>query len=146
MNQCFLGNINAARYRNEILTPFLNQLHDDELVYGNFQQDGATPHTTRATIDFLAEFYNRIISRNTPNNWPPRSCDLTPCDFFLWPYIKNSIYTTPINDLAELRNRITQKINEINNNPIVLENVTNAIRRRTRLCLQEQGAHFQHLL
>jgi hypothetical protein len=45
----------------------------------------------------------------------------------LWPHIKNSIYTTPINDLAELRNRITQKINEINNNPIVLENVTNAI-------------------
>jgi hypothetical protein len=37
MNQCFLGNINAARYRNEILTPFLNQLHDDELVYGYFQ-------------------------------------------------------------------------------------------------------------
>jgi hypothetical protein len=85
------------------LTPFLNQLHDDELVYGNFQQDGATAHTTRAIIDFLAEFYDkRIISRNTPNNWPPRSCD-----FFLWPHIKNSIYTTPINDLAELRNRIT---------------------------------------
>lgn len=104
------------------MTPFLNQLHDDELVYGYFQQDGAT-------IDFLVEFYdNRIISRNTPNNWPPRSCDLTPCDFFLWPHNKNSIYTTPINDLAELRNRITQKINEINNNPIVLENVTNAIR------------------
>jgi hypothetical protein len=55
-------------------------------------------------------------------------------------------YTTPINDLAELRNKITQKINEINNNPTVLENVTNAIKRRTRLCLQEQGAHFQHLL
>jgi hypothetical protein len=54
-------------------------------------------------------------------------CDLTPCDFFLWPHNKNSIYTTPINDLAELRNRITQKINEFNNNPIVLENVTNAI-------------------
>ncbi|CAH1384637.1 unnamed protein product [Tenebrio molitor] len=35
---------------------------------------------------------------------------------------------------------------EINKNPVVLENVTNAIRRRTRLCLQEQGAHFQHLL
>jgi hypothetical protein len=45
-----------------------------------------------------------------------------------------------------LRNRKTQKINEINNNPIVLENVTNAIRWRTRLCLQEQGAHFQHIL
>jgi hypothetical protein len=72
----------------------------------------------------MLHFYNNgIISRNTPNNWPPRSCD-----FFLWPHMKNSIYTTPINDLAELRNRITQKINEINNNPIVLENITNAIR------------------
>ncbi|CAH1372853.1 unnamed protein product, partial [Tenebrio molitor] len=79
--------------KNEILTPFLTQLHDDELVYGYFQQDGATAHTTRATIDFLTEIYdNRIISRNTPNNWSPRSCDLTPCDFFLWPHIKNSIY------------------------------------------------------
>jgi hypothetical protein len=87
------------------LTPFLNQLHDDELVYGYFQQDGATGHTTRATIDFLAEFYdNRIISRNTPNNCPPRSCDLTPCDFFFI----NSIHS----------------IYEINNNPIVLKNVT----------------------
>ncbi|CAH1383347.1 unnamed protein product [Tenebrio molitor] len=26
-----------------------------------------------------------------PHEWPARSCDLTPCDFFLWPYIKISI-------------------------------------------------------
>jgi hypothetical protein len=134
--------MNAARYRNEILTPCLNQLHDDESVYGYFQQNGATVHTTGATIEFLAEFYNRIISCNTPNNWPPRSCDLTPCDFFLWPHIKNLICTTPINYLAELRKWITPKINEINNNPIVLENVTNGIRQRTRWCLQEQGTNY----
>ncbi|CAH1383345.1 unnamed protein product [Tenebrio molitor] len=35
------------------------------------------------------EFYdNRLISLNMPHEWSPRSCDLTPCDFFLWPYIK----------------------------------------------------------
>jgi hypothetical protein len=68
----------------EILTPFLNELHDDELIYGYFQQDGAAAHTTGATINFLSNFYtDRLISRNTLNNWPPRSCDLTPCDFFL---------------------------------------------------------------
>jgi hypothetical protein len=99
-------------------------------VYGYFQQNGATVHTTGATIEFLAEFYNRIISCNTLNNWPPKSCIhvISHLDFFLWPHIKNLICTTPINDLSELRNGITQKINEINNNPIVLENVTNAIR------------------
>jgi hypothetical protein len=31
----------------------------------------------------LMEFYdNCLISLNMPHEWPPRSCDLTPCDFF----------------------------------------------------------------
>jgi hypothetical protein len=63
------GNVNGERYRAEILTPFLNELHDDELIYGYFQQDGATAHTTGATINFLSNFYaDRLISRNTLNN------------------------------------------------------------------------------
>jgi hypothetical protein len=111
ISNIFAGNINGERYRAEILTPFLNELHDDELIYGYFQQDGATAHTTGATINFLSNFYaDRLISRNTLNNWPPRSCDLTPCDFFLWPFLKNAIYNTTINDLAELQNRIRMKI------------------------------------
>ncbi|KAJ8947720.1 hypothetical protein NQ318_017981 [Aromia moschata] len=32
---------------------------------------------------------DRIISLNTQTIFPPRSCDLTPCDFLLWPYLKN---------------------------------------------------------
>jgi hypothetical protein len=51
----FAGNINGERYRAEILTPFLNELND-ELIYGYFQQDGATAHTTGATINFLSNF------------------------------------------------------------------------------------------
>ncbi|GFS80484.1 uncharacterized protein TNCV_3448811 [Trichonephila clavipes] len=50
-----------------------------------FQQDGATCHTARATIDLLKDtFGDRLISRFGPVNWPPRSCDLTPLDYFLW--------------------------------------------------------------
>jgi hypothetical protein len=148
ISNIFAGNINGERYRAEILTPFLNELHDDELIYGYFQQDGATAHTTGATINFLSNFYaDRLISRNTLNNWPLRSCDLTPCDFFLWPFLKNSIYNTPINDLAELQNRIRMKIDQINEDPVVLEHVIrNGVRRRATLCLQQEGAHFQHLL
>ncbi|GFU99571.1 transposable element Tc3 transposase [Trichonephila clavipes] len=48
-----------------------------------FQQDGATCHTARATIDLLKDtFGDRLISRFGPVNWPPRSCDLTPLDLF----------------------------------------------------------------
>ncbi|GFW15016.1 hypothetical protein TNCV_983081 [Trichonephila clavipes] len=48
-----------------------------------FQQDGATCHTARATIDLLKDtFGDRPISHFGPVNWPPRSCDLTPLDNF----------------------------------------------------------------
>ncbi|GFW58098.1 hypothetical protein TNCV_2742441 [Trichonephila clavipes] len=41
-----------------------------------FQQDGATCHTARATIDLLKDtFGDRLISRFGPVNWPPTSCD-----------------------------------------------------------------------
>ncbi|CAH1375854.1 unnamed protein product, partial [Tenebrio molitor] len=96
ISNIFAGNINGERYRAEILTPFLNELHDDALIYGYFQQDGATAHTTGATINFLSNFYaDRLISRNTLNNWPPRSYvwpALTPLDYYLFPHLKNTIF------------------------------------------------------
>ncbi|KAJ4445793.1 hypothetical protein ANN_12478 [Periplaneta americana] len=36
--------------------------------------------------------------------WPPRSPDLTSCDFFLWRYIKDSVYVPPLpSELNDLR-------------------------------------------
>ncbi|GFW32736.1 putative LOC100569746 [Trichonephila clavipes] len=62
--------------------PELNN-HDVQEVW--FQQDGATNHTARATIDLLKDtFGDRLISRFGPVNWSPRSCDLTPLYYFLW--------------------------------------------------------------
>ncbi|RZC40971.1 hypothetical protein BDFB_015176 [Asbolus verrucosus] len=95
------------------------------------------------------EFYQyRIISLNMPQaqEGPPSSCDLTPCDFFLWPYIKNSIFNTPVVDMNDLRQRITNKFEEINDLPWMLENVINSIKRRVRLCMHEGGGHISHLL
>ena len=56
-----------------------------------FQQDGATCHTSHETIALLREkFPDRVISRRSDHNWPPRSCNLTPCDFFLWGHVKDN--------------------------------------------------------
>jgi hypothetical protein len=38
--------------------------------------------------------------------WPPRSPDATPCDFFLWGYVKVQVYVTPLpSSILELKVR-----------------------------------------
>jgi hypothetical protein len=39
----------------------------------------------------------------SPIPWPPRSPDITPLDFFLWRYVKDIIYKTPVTFLDELK-------------------------------------------
>ena len=68
-----------------------------------YQQDGAPPHWRMDVRDSLnATFPNRWIGRDGPNCWPPRSPDLTPLDFFLWGYVKDRVFATPVNDIGEL--------------------------------------------
>ncbi|GFU35338.1 uncharacterized protein TNCV_2143761 [Trichonephila clavipes] len=77
--------VNGDRYRAMITNFFISELNNHDVQELWFQQDGATCHTARATIDLLKDtFGDRLISRLGPVNWPPRSCDLTPLDYFLW--------------------------------------------------------------
>ncbi|GFU43671.1 putative DD41D transposase [Trichonephila clavipes] len=78
---------------------FLPELNNHDIQELWFQQDGATCHTARVTIDLLKNtFGDRLISRFGPVNWPQRSCDLTPLDYFLWGYVKSLVYAdTPAN-------------------------------------------------
>ncbi|GFW33650.1 DUF4817 domain-containing protein [Trichonephila clavipes] len=79
-----------------------------------FQQDGATCHTARATIDLLKDtFGDRLISRFGPVNWPPRSCDLTPLDYFLWGYVKSLVYADKPQTLDHLEDNIRRVIADI---------------------------------
>ena len=38
--------------------------------------------------------------------WPPRSPDLTVCDFFLWGYVKDSLFTSLPTTVDELQEHI----------------------------------------
>ncbi|GFU08972.1 uncharacterized protein TNCV_1318471 [Trichonephila clavipes] len=87
-----------------------------------FQQDGATCHTARATIDLLKDtFGDRLISRFGPVNWPTRSCDLTPQDSFLWGYVKSLVYADKPQTLDHLEDNIHRVIADIR--PQMLEKV-----------------------
>ncbi|GFV09804.1 DUF4817 domain-containing protein [Trichonephila clavipes] len=75
--------VNGDRYRAMITNFFIPELNNHDVQELWFQQDGATCHTARATIDLLKDtFGDRLISRFGLVNWPPRSCDLTPLDYF----------------------------------------------------------------
>ena len=44
-------------------------------------------------------------------HWPPRSPDLTPCDFFLSGFIKNNVFVPPVPvNLQELHDCITAAV------------------------------------
>ena len=75
---------------------------------------GATSHTARETIQLLhKKFPGRVLSRSGDQNWPPRSCDLTPLDFFLWGYLKSQIYVNKPTTIRALKEEIQRCIDEI---------------------------------
>ncbi|GFX84007.1 transposable element Tc3 transposase [Trichonephila clavipes] len=87
----------------------LTNNHDVQELWS--QQDDATCHTARATIDLLKDTLgDRLISRFGPVNWPPRSCDLTPLDYFLWGYVKSLVYADKPQTLDHLEDNIRRVI------------------------------------
>ncbi|GFV57167.1 transposable element Tc3 transposase [Trichonephila clavipes] len=85
--------VNGDRYRAMITNFFIPELNNHDVQELWFQQDDATCHTARATIDLLKDtFGDRLISRFGLVNWPPRSCDITPLDYFLRGYVKSLVY------------------------------------------------------
>ncbi|GFX48601.1 hypothetical protein TNCV_584981 [Trichonephila clavipes] len=101
---------------------FIPELNNHDVQELWFQQDGATCHTARATIDLLKDtFGDRLISRFGPVNWPPRSCDLTPLDYFLWGYVKSLVYADKPQTLDHLEDNIRRVIADIR--PQMLEKV-----------------------
>ncbi|GFU60105.1 DUF4817 domain-containing protein [Trichonephila clavipes] len=101
---------------------FIPELNNHDVQELWFQQDGATCHTARATIDLLKDtFGDRLISRFGPVNWPPRSCDLTSLDYFLWSYVKSLVYADKPQTIDHLEDYIHRVIADIR--PQMLEKV-----------------------
>ncbi|GFT13681.1 uncharacterized protein TNCV_3831501 [Trichonephila clavipes] len=104
------ANPQVAVITNFFIPEFNN--HDVQELW--FQQDGATCHTARATIDLLKDtFGDRLISRFGPVNWPPRSCDLSPLDYFLWGYEKSLVYADKPQTLDHLEDNFRRVIADI---------------------------------
>ena len=74
-----------------------------------FMQDGAPPHFTIVVCEWLnAQFHGKWMGRRGSHEWPARGPDLTPCDSFLWGWLKEQVYSTKPRNLEELEERIRE--------------------------------------
>lgn len=111
-----------------------------------FQQDGCPAHNYRRVRRHLRRvFGNRVICNNGPIDWPPRSPDLTPLDFFLWGCLKNQVYAMPVESLDDLKARIVQACENITPE-MIREALGPEMRRRMAQCVENHGGHIEHLL
>ncbi|GBN85387.1 hypothetical protein AVEN_162119-1 [Araneus ventricosus] len=74
--------------------------------------------------------------------WPPRSPDLTPMDFFLWGYLKQHMYATPPLTLQDLQRRITDSYANVT--PVMLHRVQPEVQARVQMCIVADGEKCQH--
>lgn len=112
-----------------------------------FQHDGAPPHFALNVRQYLNNvFPNCWIGRGGPIQWPPRSPDLTPMDFFFWGEMKRLVYETPIETPEELVARVVAAAAIIRETPGCFERVRQSFARRCQLAINVNGRHFQQHL
>ncbi|GFU27376.1 DUF4817 domain-containing protein [Trichonephila clavipes] len=137
--------VNGDRYRAMITNFFIPELNNHDVQKLWFQQDGATCHTARATIDLLKDtFGDRLISRFGPVNWLPRSCDLTLLDYFLWGYVKSLVYADKPQRLDHLEDNIRRVIADIR--PHMLEKFIENWTSRLDYIRASHGSHMPEII
>ena len=84
---------------------------------------------------------NRIINTRP---WPARSPNLTPCDYFLWGYVKDKVFVPPQPvSIPDLKNRITAAVETITRD--LLSRVWQELDYRLDVYRVTKGAYIEHL-
>jgi len=104
--------VNAERYNYMLENFFLPEMRrrNWNMTRAWFQQDGATAHTTRLSINTLrAAFLGRLLSRLVTFSGPPIHRTLLQLTFLMGVF-ENSRFTLTLPDINSLKNAIRQEI------------------------------------
>ena len=129
-----------------MLNEFLFTKIEEEDI-GNIwlQQDGTMCHIAEATLDVLRPvFEDRIISRSANVVWPPRSCDLTSLDYYLWSAVKDKCYADKPETIDALKGNIREAIGEIRLHTI--DNVLKNWFDRIGYCMASRESHLTEII
>jgi hypothetical protein len=97
----------------QFLIPQLDE--DDQEGRIHFQQDGEPLHYFTEVPEYLnTRFLGRRTGRAEPIAWPPLSPDLTPLDIFLWGFLKDNVFVSPLHSTVFLLpTRIIAAVGEV---------------------------------
>jgi hypothetical protein len=115
------------------------RIYDDNVI---FQQDGAPVHYANIVTEFLDEtFPLRWIGRGRWKQWPPRSSDVTPLDFYFWGYVKQTVYSIRIYNIQHLKQRIREVAASVT--PDIPGRVSQKMEYHLDVCRVTSGAHIE---
>jgi hypothetical protein len=109
--------------------------------YYTFQQDGAPAHRARETVELLGIETPDFIP---PTLWPPNSPDLNPVDYKIWSVMQERVYQTKVRDIVDLRQRIVEVWDELDQS--IIDSSVKQWRMRLRACVKANGGQFEHTL
>lgn len=139
--------VNSERYVEMITNFFSPELRRRRVPFRRvwFQQDGATAHTARATMNVIRPLFpGRLISRFGDVHWPPRSPDLSICDFFLWGHLKARVYLHRPRTLDDLKEAIRVEVAQVQRP--MLERVYANFQERLQQCIVQNGHHMTDVI
>lgn len=89
-------------------------------------------------------FPGHVISRFGDVPWPPRSPDHSAADYFLWEYLKATVYAHKPRNLQELKEAITAQIRAIDID--LCARVMRNFEERLQQCIDENGRHLPDII
>ena len=83
------------------------------------------------------------MGRRGSIEWPARSPDLSPLDFFCWGYLKDKVYSRKLTTLQELKYTIQTEITQLKQQPELLRRVCHSVTTRGTECMEANGEQFE---
>lgn len=130
--------------------PKLKELLGSDYDTMIWQQDGASSHTCRESLDFLFHEFGegRVITsrgRRQPHpihmEWPPYSPDLTPLDFSFWPIYKKTVGILRARTKPQLKLILREQISACTDD--VVKRMIDDIPVRLRCLQHARGKHIE---
>ena len=134
------GRLTGQRYLDLLRDHIIPSLGDTSELW--FMQDGAPAHKARVVTQYLrAVFGDRVIALGWDPEWAPRSPDVTPCDFFLWGYMKDKVYGKRLANRISLKEKIWEVFPSIEQEKI--RDACRGVERKLQDLVELEGEHIQ---
>ena len=129
------GNLNAVRYRDEILRPIVIPFVEQNYLI--LQQDNARPHVARVCMNFLEAENIRVLE------WPAYSPDLSPIEH-IWDILDRRVrHRVPLPaNIGQLRDALAEEWENIPQ--VTIDNLVHSMRRRCLAVQQANGGHTRY--